>query len=102
MKTNSTMTHPWWTTLPPAEKELIRTLLGLVRGAKRSESVEVARAARKWESGLSFFFKSRLRNQRTRRIYLHEPRKSKPAVVNRVTSSPSTGRSPQGAVRGRG
>lgn len=95
---NTNLPQLWWTTLPRAEKELIRTLMRLVQGAKTSESYEVARAARKWESGLAFFFKSRLRNQRTRRIYLHEPRPKQPAAIDRLTSCPSTARNRPGAL----
>ena len=104
MKTNTATNDQWWTTLSVGEKELIRALMRMVQGAKHSEIVEVSRAARKWESGLSFFFKSRLKNQRTRRIYLHSavPRTTKPAGDIRITSSPSTGRSPQGVAPGRG
>jgi len=34
-----------------------------VRGAKNSRSLEVARAARRWESGLACFIKTRLQNR---------------------------------------
>ena len=103
MKTNNAVTDQWWTTLSSGEKELIRTLMRMVQGAKRSEVVEVARAARKWERGLSFFFKSRLKNQRTRRIYLHSavPRTTSPAGDNRLTSYPSNERSQPDVSQGR-
>src|SRR5262249_28028094 len=99
MKTNTATNDQWWTTLSTGEKDLIRALMRMVQGAKHSEIVEVSRAARKWESGLSFFFKSRLKNQRTRRIYLHSsaPRVTKPAGNNRIISSPSNGHNQQGA-----
>ena len=98
MKTNTATNDQWWTTLSSGEKDLIRALMRMVQGAKRSEIVEVSRAARKWESGLSFFFKSRLKNQKTRRIYLHStvPRVTKPASDSRITSYPSNGRNQQG------
>ena len=98
MKTNIATNDQWWTTLSGGEKDLIRALMRMVQGAKHSEIVEVSRAARKWESGLSFFFKSRLKNQKSRRIYLHSsvPRAAKPAGDNRITSCPSTGRSQPG------
>ncbi len=98
MKTNTATNDLWWTTLSSGEKDLIRALMEMVRGAKHSEIVEVSRAARKWETGLSFFFKSRLKNQRTRRIYLHPaaPRTTKPAADNRITSCPSNERSQRG------
>jgi hypothetical protein len=103
MKMNTATNDLWWTTLSSGEKALIRALMRMVQGAKHSEIVEVSRAARKWESGLSFFFKSRLKNQRTRRIYLHStlPRTTKLAGDNRITSSLSNGRSPQGVAPGR-
>lgn len=99
MKTNSTLNDQWWTTLSGGEKDLIRALMRMVQGAKHSEIVEVSRAARKWESGLSFFFKSRLKNQRTRRIYLHAtaPKTAKPAADNRLISCPSNGRNQSSA-----
>jgi hypothetical protein len=98
MKTNTATNDLWWTTLSAGEKDLIRALMRMVQGAKHSEIVEVSRAARKWESGLSFFFKSRLKNQRTRRIYLHstQPRATKPAGASRITSYPSNERSQPG------
>jgi hypothetical protein len=104
MKMNTATNDLWWTTLSSGEKDLIRALMRLVQGAKHSEIVEVSRAARKWESGLSFFFKSRLKNQRTRRIHLHStvPRATKPAANNRIISSPSNGRSQQGVAPGWG
>jgi hypothetical protein len=97
MKTNTATNDQWWTTLSAGEKELIRALMRMVQGAKHSEIVEVSRAARKWESGLSFFFKSRLKNQKTRRIYLHSntPRVMRPAGDNRITSYPSNERNQQ-------
>lgn len=98
MKTNTVTNDLWWTTLSAGEKDLIRALMEMVRGAKHSEIVEVSRAARKWETGLSFFFKSRLKNQRTRRIYLHPaaPRATKPVADSRITSCLSNGRSQPG------
>ncbi len=97
MKTNTATNDLWWTTLSSGEKDLIRALMRMVQGAKHSEIVEVSRAARKWETGLSFFFKSRLKNQRTRRIYLHGsvPR-TKETGDSRIISSLSNGHSQQG------
>jgi hypothetical protein len=102
MKTNTATNDRWWTTLSGGEKELIRALMRMVQGAKQSEMVEVSRAARKWESGLSFFFKSRLKNQRSRRIYLHNtvPRAAKAAGNSRIISCPSNERSQQGVSPG--
>jgi len=67
MKTNNETIDQLWTNLSSGEKDFIRALIWMVQGAKRSQVIEVARAARKWESGLAFFFKVRLRNQRPRR-----------------------------------
>lgn len=102
MKTNTATNDQWWTTLSTGEKDLIRALMRMVQGAKHSEIVEVSRAARKWESGLSFFFKSRLKNQRSRRIYLPSSGPTKTVSDNRIISSPSNGRSPQDVSPGRG
>jgi hypothetical protein len=66
MKTNNGPNDQWWTSLSSGEKDLIRALMRMVQSAKHSEVIEVARAARKWESGLTFFFKVRLKNQRPR------------------------------------
>lgn len=98
MKTNTATNDQWWTTLPNGEKDLIRSLMRMVQSAKHSEIVEVSRAARKWERGLCFFFKVRLKNQKTRRIYLQSTvsRTTKPAGNNRVTSCPSNERNQQG------
>lgn len=103
MKTNTATNDLWWTTLSSGEKELIRALMRMVQGAKHSEIVEVSRAARKWETGLSFFFKSRLKNQRTRRIYLHSsvPRATKETGDSRIISYQSNERSQQGVSPGR-
>lgn len=67
MKTSSGPTDHWWTSLSSGEKEFIRALIRMVQSAKHSEVIEVARAARKWESGLTFFFKVRLKNQKAAR-----------------------------------
>ena len=98
MKTNTATTNQWWTTLSNGEKDLIRALMRMVQGAKRSEIVEVARAARKWESGLTFFFKLRLRNQRSRRIYLPStvPGATREAGESRIISCPSNEHNQQG------
>lgn len=46
--------------LPDAEKAVIRDVIGMIRGLKQSPSWQVARAARKWESGIVCFIKFRL------------------------------------------
>jgi hypothetical protein len=101
MKTNTATNDQWWTTLSSGEKDLISALMRMVQGAKHSEIIEVSRAARKWESGLTFFFKSRLKNQRWRRIYLPGPRATKPAHLSRAASCPSDRRSQQCAAPSR-
>ena len=103
MKTNIGTTDEWWTTLSSGEKDLIRALMRMVQGAKRSEIVEVARAAREWESGLTFFFKLRLKNRRWRRIYTssNPPRVAKAVGERRITSCPSDERNQPGASQGR-
>ena len=80
MKTSSGPTDQWWTSLSCGEKEFIRALIRMVQSAKHSEVIEVARAARKWESGLTFFFKVRPKNQRTSRwsASFNSLRKSEP------------------------
>jgi hypothetical protein len=46
--------------LPAGERILIRTVLRMLRSAKQSRIREVARAAAKWERGISCFIKVRL------------------------------------------
>src|SRR5437764_11374009 len=102
MNTNIATNDEWWTTLSRGEKDLIRDLIRMVRGAKRSEIIEVSRAARKWESGLCFFFKSRLKNQKSRRIYLPGtgPRAAKAVADRRIISCQSNERNQQGVSPG--
>ena len=104
MKTNIATTEEWWTTLSTGEKDLIRALMRMVQGAKHSEIVEVARAARKWESGLTFFFKLRLKNQRWRRIYSSSnapPLSTKTVGERQIISCPSNEHNQPGASQGR-
>ena len=63
MKMRQTLSDQWWNTLSTGEKDFLRLLMTLVRGAKNSRSLEVARAARRWESGLACFIKTRLQNR---------------------------------------
>ena len=104
MKTNNGTNDEWWTSLSNGEKNLIRTLMQMVQGAKNSEVIEVARAARKWESGLSFFFKVRLKNQRPRLRGAFNPVYLGPNVHGNdpAISSPSTAHSQEGAAPSRG
>jgi hypothetical protein len=57
----------WWTALPEGEKTLLRAIGRMLRGAKRSQLQEVARAAAKWERGIGCFIKVRLINQKLKR-----------------------------------
>src|SRR3974390_222361 len=104
MKTNNGPNDQWWTSLSSGEKDLIRALMRMVQSAKHSEVIEVARAARKWESGLTFFFKVRLKNQRPRlrgslsTVYLGEKNRSN----DRTISSPSNARIQEGVSPGQG
>jgi hypothetical protein len=50
----------WWLALPAGERALIRGMMRMLKGAKRSGVQDVASAARKWEAGLGFFLKVRL------------------------------------------
>jgi len=54
----------WWKSLTRGEKLFLRSLMRMIQGAKRSQVVEVARAARKWESGRGCFIKVRLMHRR--------------------------------------
>ncbi len=64
----------WWVALPAGERSVIRAVAVALREAKASGSLEMARAAAKWERALGCFIKVRLvaekqkaerRNQRT-------------------------------------
>ena len=57
----------WWTVVPVGERKVIRAVVEMLRGAKRSEFREVARAAAKWERGLGCFIRVRLVNAKRRR-----------------------------------
>jgi len=58
----------WWVAVPQGEKALLHEVTRLLRSAKHSQWEEVARAAAKWESGISFFIKVRLMNRKPRRL----------------------------------
>jgi hypothetical protein len=107
MKTNNDATEQWWTSLSTGEKDLIRALIRLVRSAKHSQVTEVSRAARKWDSALSFFFKLRLQNQRRRWQISHGSLYPGDHPAHRdfgrpPISYPSNARIQQGASPGRG
>jgi hypothetical protein len=73
----------WWADLTGGEKDFLRALMRMIQGAKHSQVVEVARAAQKWESGLSCFIKARL---------MHSCRAPKRRRGNWVISCQSNGR----------
>jgi hypothetical protein len=68
MKTNQIEFDTLWTGLSCGERRLICALMRMLRGAKRSQIADVARAAAKWESGISCFIKVRLTHQKPRRL----------------------------------
>ncbi len=99
VKTNNGTAEQWWTSLSSGEKDFIRALMRMVQSAKDSQVIEVARAARKWESGLTFFFKVRLKNQRSGRFAArHGDRRIEKNNENphRTISYQSNARSQQG------
>jgi hypothetical protein len=51
-----------WDTLSHGERRLICSLMRLLRGAKRSQLWDVAKAAAEWERGIGCFIKVRLMN----------------------------------------
>src|SRR5215472_4178529 len=97
MKTNNETNDQWWTSLSTGEKDFIRDLIRMIQGAKHSQIIEVARAARKWECALTCFLKVRLKNQRRR----WDARRNS-TFRSQVISSPLTAHSQQGAAPGRG
>jgi hypothetical protein len=56
----------WWATLPEGERAVIKAMADMLRSAKQSGLKEVALAAAKWESGIGFYVKLRLMNERRR------------------------------------
>ncbi len=79
MRTASDEIMKRWAGLSEEERWLIGTLMGMLKGARRSHIREVARAAAKWESGLGFFIKVRLINEGKRRRNCKTPEKSRSA-----------------------
>lgn len=69
MSTKQRGVEEWWAGLSKGERRLIRSVMEVLRGAKRSQIAEVARAARDWERVIGFFIKFRLKAecQRQRR-----------------------------------
>src|SRR5579859_3614026 len=50
----------WWEEVPEWERQLIRTVMGMLKGAKRSQAPGVAEAALAWERDFRLFIKGRL------------------------------------------
>lgn len=94
MKTMMTQPQEWWGSLSNGERRLIWSVMKLLRGAKRSDVEEVARAAAKWESGIGCFIKLRLMNT--------APKAGRPArqVGTWTISSPSAAHSRRYAAPG--
>ena len=79
----------WWVAVPQGEKALLHEVARVLRSAKHSQWEEVARAAAKWESGISFFIKVRLMNRKPRRLLAD-------TGLVRVESKPAHSSSPAG------
>ncbi|HNW08040.1 MAG TPA: hypothetical protein PK202_14250 [Verrucomicrobiota bacterium] len=108
MKRRNDEPQEWWKSLSDGERRLIWNVMKMLRGAKRSAILDVARAAAKWESGIGCFIKFRLMNswrttQRRRVIdsgwVKVEGRRQNGA--GRAISSPSNGHSQPGAAANR-
>jgi hypothetical protein len=52
----------WWMAVPAGERALLHAIARMLRSARRSPWLEVARAAAKWERGIGCFIKVRLMN----------------------------------------
>jgi hypothetical protein len=124
MKTGTIEPHEWWASLSAGERRLICSVMQMLRGAKRSQLRDVARAAMKWERGIGCFIKVRLigENQRAEstrwkwkrpsvasgwvRVERQKPVEPEaPATGSQdanPTSCPSGGHSQPGAAPGRG
>lgn len=87
MRNKTTEPQEWWKNLSQGERRLICSLMELLRGAKKCQVAEVARAAAKWERGIGCFIKVRLMNDRK---------------LGLTISYPSASRSRQGVSQGRG
>lgn len=96
----------WWMSLSDGERRLIWSVMKMLRGAKRSAILDVARAASKWELGIGCFIKFRLmdtwRRKQRRRVVDSGWVKVNGQRQHAAIASPSNGRSQQGAVPGRG
>jgi hypothetical protein len=70
MKITNATTEQWWASLPAGEKDVIRSIMRMLRSAKQSQVRDVARAADKWEKGIGCFIKVRLMHTRRRRPFI--------------------------------
>lgn len=89
----------WWAVVPDGEKAVIRGLIRMLRGARRSQVPGVAQAARRWESGLVCFIKARLMNRRFHRRFKCGTRSAGCGIVaaDREPSAEATSTSRPGA-----
>ena len=62
--TKTEVTPAWWAALPAGERSVIRSVAKVLREAKEGKSLEMARAAAKWERALGCFIKVRLKGER--------------------------------------
>ncbi len=53
----------WWVALPAGERAVIRAVADVLRQAKESASLDMARAGTKWERALGCFIKVRLKGE---------------------------------------
>jgi hypothetical protein len=67
MKAGEMDVRELWAGLSEGERRLIASVMGMLKGARRSQIREVARAAAKWESGIGFFIKVRLMHEKPAR-----------------------------------
>ena len=56
----------WWAVVPAGERALLHAMARMLRSARRSPWLEVARAAAKWERALGCFIKVRLIGEKQR------------------------------------
>ena len=99
MRTRTVEFDELWAGLSEGERRLIGSVMGMLKGARRSQIRDVARAAAKWERGIGFFIKVRLTHERPRRHRRNGWMKVEGKVLpdGHATSSPSNGHSQPGA-----
>jgi len=78
IQTRSVRNLEWWESVPAFERDLIRTFMKMVKGAKRSQSRNVAVAAGEWERDFRAFITLRLKN----RLYCRRERGRNRKIVN--------------------